>query len=93
MLFFYNYYEEIDLSSLKYLSEEIVPPVHDVDERRLDIVAEVKWNSTNTIIVHIEPQNYVKMNFNEGMFHKFYLHHLPALNNNFSFDHMIVILK
>src|SRR5699024_1514845 len=70
--FFPDLHEEIDFDSLKYLSEEIVPDFHDDNERRLDIVAEVKWKSTDAVIViHVEPQSYVQTDFNKRMFHYF----------------------
>src|SRR5699024_2368443 len=68
--FFPDLHQKIDFSSLKYLSEELVPHLHDENERRLDIVAEVKWKSTDAlIVVHVEPQSYVQTDFNKRMFH------------------------
>jgi len=70
--FFPDLYQKIDFSSLKYLSEELVPHLHDENERRLDIVAEVKWKSTAALVViHVEPQSYVQTDFNKRMFHYF----------------------
>lgn len=70
--FFPDLYQKIDFSSLQYLSEELVPHLHDENERRLDIVAEVKWKSTDALIViHVEPQSYVQTDFNKRMFHYF----------------------
>src|SRR5690625_7031337 len=46
------------------------------NERRLDIVVEVKWKQTDTIIViHVEPQSYQQSDFNKRMFHYFSLLH------------------
>lgn len=68
--FFADIYENIDFSSLIFLSEEIVATVHDKDERRLDIVAEVFDKSSNSsVIVHVESQSYYQSDFNKRMYH------------------------
>lgn len=70
--FFPEVYKEVDFSSLKFLSEEIIPDLHDEDESRLDIVVEVTDKSTDTpIVIHIEPQSYYQNDFNKRMFHYF----------------------
>jgi len=70
--FFPDIHEQIDFQSLKYLSEEIIPPVHDNNVHRLDIVAEVRLKETDSLIViHIEPQSYVQTDFNKRMYRYF----------------------
>lgn len=70
--FFPEIYEQVDFSSLKFLSEEIVPAVHDKDERRLDIVVEITDKSTDTpAIIHVEPQSYYQSDFDKRMYHYF----------------------
>lgn len=60
--------EGIDLNSPKFLSEEIIPDLHDENESRLDIVAEVVEKSTKApVIIHIEPQSYYQSDFNKRM--------------------------
>src|SRR5690625_2317886 len=72
--FFPELYDGIDFQSIKYLSEEMIPSLHDGNESRLDIVVEVKWKKTDTIIViHVEPQSYQQSDFNERMFHYYSL--------------------
>lgn len=74
--FFPEIYEEIDFKSMKHLSEEMVPRLRDGNERRLDIVVEIKWKQTDTIVViHVEPQSYEQTDFNKRMFHYFSLLH------------------
>lgn len=72
--FFPELYHEIDFSSMKHLSEEMVPSIYDGNKKALDIVVEVKWKKTDTIIVvHVEPQSYQQADFNKRMFHYFSL--------------------
>lgn len=72
--FFPELYDEIDFKSMKFLSEEMVPGLHDKSDRRLDIVVEVIWKKTETIIViHVEPQGYYQSDFNKRMFHYYSL--------------------
>src|SRR5690625_4751199 len=69
-VFFPNFYRNIDFQSVKFVSEEIIPDAFKADQRRVDIVVEAKWKSTDSlIIVHVESQSYVQKDFNERMFH------------------------
>src|SRR5699024_5553969 len=70
--FFPEVYKEVDFSSLRFLSEEIVPAVHDKDARRLDIVVEITDKSADTpAIIHVEPQSYYQSDFDKRMYHYF----------------------
>src|SRR5690625_3794194 len=72
--FFPDLHRDIDFKSIKFLSEELFTDVYDGDKRVLDIVVEVKWKKTNTIIiVHVEPQSYQQKDFHQRMFHYFSL--------------------
>src|SRR5690625_108024 len=71
-VFFPKFHAKIDFNSVNFLSEEVIPDSFAADKRVLDIVVEVKWKSTDTIIIiHVEPQSYKQANFNERMFHYF----------------------
>lgn len=72
--FFPKLYKQIDFKSMKPLSEEVFTGVLDGNKRVLDMVIEVKWKKTDTLIViHIEPQNYKQSDFNVRMFKYFSL--------------------
>lgn len=69
-VFYPKFYGSIDFQSVKFLSEEVIPNAFERDQRRLDIVVEARWKSTDSIIIiHVEPQSYVQTDFNERMFH------------------------
>lgn len=72
--FFPEVYEGIDFKSIKPLSEELFTDLIDGENRRVDIVVEVKLKGTNTlIIVHVEPQSTHQLDFHQRMYHYFSL--------------------
>ncbi|MEI3614071.1 Rpn family recombination-promoting nuclease/putative transposase [Pseudogracilibacillus sp. SO30301A] len=72
--FFPEIHEQVDFQFVKFLSEEVFTDLIDGEKRQLDIVVEVKWKETDTlIVVHVEPQSYVQANFNKRMFKYFSL--------------------
>ncbi|MGJ9384372.1 Rpn family recombination-promoting nuclease/putative transposase [Salipaludibacillus sp. CF4.18] len=67
--FFPEAYEEIDFNDVTFLSEEIYTDVTAGKKYRIDLLAETRLKGEEAlIIVHMEPQSYVRKKFNERMF-------------------------
>src|SRR5690625_422055 len=70
--FFPEIHDEIDFEKITYLSEELFTEVFDGNKQVLDLVVEVKWKATDSIVVvHVEPQSYQQLDFNVRMFKYF----------------------
>lgn len=67
--FFPQVYPHINFSSTKFLEQEVFTDILKGEKRRIDILAEVKLNHIDQIIlIHIEPQASYQKEFNERMF-------------------------
>src|SRR5690625_461358 len=69
-LFFPEIHTNIDFSTVKFLTGELIPDALKRRKKIVDILVEVKWKETDTLIlIHVEPQSYKQKDFTERMFH------------------------
>ena len=68
-LFFPEAAQAIDLTQIKFLQQEIFTGVTAGEKHQVDILVETRLKGEpGLILVHVEPQAYTQVNFNERMF-------------------------
>lgn len=72
--FFPEVHAQIDFQKITPLSEEVFADLYDGNKKVLDLVVEVKWKDTDSVIViHVEPQSTKQKDFQQRMFRYFSL--------------------
>ena len=67
--FFPEEHKYINFSAVRFLEQEVFTDILKGEKRRIDILAEVKIQGEDTIIlIHVEPQSYYQEEFDERMF-------------------------
>jgi Domain of unknown function (DUF4351)/Putative transposase, YhgA-like len=71
-LFLPEVLEYVETDSLTFLPEEIFTDVTSGDKRKIDLLAQVKWQEQNSyLLIHLENQAYNQKEFERRMFHYF----------------------
>jgi len=69
LLFFPQAHEQMDFTTIRFLSQEIFTDVTKGEKHEVDLLVEMKWKGDDSlIIIHIEPQAKFQDYFNERMF-------------------------
>lgn len=71
-LFLPEVLEYVETDSLTFLPEEIFTDVTSGDKRKIDLLAQVKWQGQDSyLLIHLESQAYNQKEFERRMFHYF----------------------
>ncbi len=71
-LFLPEILEYVETDTLTFLPEEIFTDVTSGDKRKIDLLAQVKWEGQNSyFLIHLENQAYNQKEFERRMFHYF----------------------
>lgn len=71
-LFLPEVLEYVETDTLTFLPEEIFTDVTSGDKRKIDLLAQVKWEGQNSyFLIHLENQAYNQKQFERRMFHYF----------------------
>ncbi|MDB9441438.1 Rpn family recombination-promoting nuclease/putative transposase, partial [Sphaerospermopsis kisseleviana CS-549] len=71
-LFLLEILEYVEKDTLTFLPEEIFTDVTAGDKRKIDLLAQVKWQGKDSyFLIHLENQGYNQKEFERRMFHYF----------------------